>query len=177
MILELLFQGRKVTVTGLDLELFYNKYGSEEDICHYNSWQNWLSNFHVCCGNKTVEGGCRTDCFSEIQEVIYFPTSRTKAVSTVGSQISSDSGEAPDWSVCLPMPVCIHACPSAQSCLLPGFETAVTPEQSGEMISQLLTDLIPSVEMQLQGALEQITTLGCIWLCTTWNQSVRLTLA
>lgn len=33
----------------------------------------------------------------------------------------------------------------------PVFETAVTPERSGEMISQLLTDLLPSLEAALGG--------------------------
>lgn len=39
--------------------------------------------------------------------------------------------------------------PSAHSCLYPGLETAITPEQSGEMISQLLTDRLSSLEAAL----------------------------
>lgn len=69
--------------------------------------------------------------------------------------MSSDSGAAPDWSVCLSPAAFMHvhfvslAPRKTTLAFIQTWETAVTPEQSGEMISQLLTGLLPSLEAAL----------------------------
>lgn len=101
--------------------------------------------------------------FSEIQEVFYlfyFPIRRTKAINTVllvGATIPFDRGEVPDWSVCA-FTRCIHACPFCTlACTLKNLPLPTLAFiqawrlQSGEMISQLLTDLLPCLEAALGG--------------------------
>lgn len=99
--------------------------------------------------------------FSEFQEVLYFPIRKTKAVDAVGATVYHLPAGKYLTGECVYLAAFMHVrfctftgsqkSPSAHSWLYPDLETVVTPEQSGEMISQLLTDLLPSLEAALGG--------------------------
>lgn len=100
---------------------------------------------------------------SEIQEVLYFPIRRTTVINTVGATIPFDSGEVD--LTCLCAYARLHSCMSIlytsyflkiALCSLAFIQacSAVAPEKRGEMISQVLTDLLPRLEAAFKGAFE-----------------------
>lgn len=98
--------------------------------------------------------------FSEIQEVFYFPIRRTKAIDTVllvSAAIPFDRGGKYLTGVCVPLPAAfmpVHFVHLLALKNLPLPTLAFIQAwrlQSGEMISQLLTDLLPCLEADLGG--------------------------
>lgn len=130
-------------------------------ICLINNWQQrW---------------GCRTGYFLNLRKFLFPLVEVNIAVQyhfPVGKYLNGDC-------VCTKLLSCklISTLPSsltALSRLYPGLKTAVAPERSGEMISQLLTDLLPSLEAALGGTWID-DNLRVFGIPANWNQSKRLT--
>lgn len=138
-------------------------------------WLHWLGALRESHRLYTAEVRLQSWVFSKFKEVFrrqsYYCSIISQCWSTWMETVYAPNYSRASSFLLLPALWQFHSLPSR---LYPGLKTAVAPEQSGEMISQLWTDLLPSLEAALGGTWidDNLRVYGIPANC---NQSKRLT--